>query len=338
MRKDVRQADIAEALGISIVSVSKALAGKSGVGPDLRKKILEKAEEIGYTVPSAAGKKNNGNLTLALIFHEKYVEDTVSFYAKLSHQISVYAMNSGNYIISEVISRETEQNFQLPRLASDDRTDGVIILGNFDARYLRFLAENLRRPFVLLDNYGEMLQVDSIISDGYYGAYTMTNHLLAMGHRKIAYVGTLLQTGSITDRYFGYERALLEHGLRVREDYVLDDRGTAGVIYPADLLTLPQDMPTAFFCNSDTAAAVLIRKLQSEGYRVPEDISVAGFDNFLSPGACDIGITSYEVDMDRMAKCAVNLLSKKIRGVYYRKGLYIMEGHLVIKDSVRRLT
>ncbi len=336
MRKDVRQADIAEALGISIVSVSKALAGKSGVGADLRQKILEKAEEIGYAVPSA-GKKANGNLTLALIFHEKYVEDMVSFYAKLSHQVSVYAMNSGNYIISEVISRDMERNFQLPRLTADDRTDGVIILGNFDTKYLRFLAQNLKQPFVLLDNYGEMLQVDSIISDGYYGAYTMTNHLLAMGHRKIAYVGTLLQTGSITDRYFGYERALLEHGVKVREDYVLDDRGSSGVIYPADLFTLPEDMPTAFFCNSDTTAAVLIRKLQSEGYRVPEDVSVAGFDNFLSPGACDIGITSYEVDMDRMAKCAVNLLSKKIRGVYYRKGLYIMEGHLVIKNSVKRL-
>ena len=64
---------------------------------------------------------------------------------------------------------------------------------------------------------------------------------------------------------------------------------------------------------------------------------MVGFDNFVYPGACDIEITSYEVDIDRMAKCAINLLSKKIRGVYYRKGLYIMEGHMVLKDSVRKL-
>ena len=337
MRKDIRQADIAEALGISIVSVSKALAGKSGVGPELRQKILQKAEEIGYSLPSAAEKRKDGNLTLALIFHEKYVEDTVSFYTKLSHQVSMYAMNSGNYIISEVISREMEHSFQLPRLALDDRTDGMIILGNFDLKYLRFLTENLQQPFVLLDNYGEKLQADSIISDGYYGAYTMTNYLCGMGHKKIAYVGTLLQTGSITDRYFGYEKALLEHDLKVRPDYIINDRGSAGIVYPSDMIRLPEDMPTAFFCNCDTTAAVLIRKLQSEGYRIPEDISVAGFDNFLAPGACDIGITSYEVDLDRMAKCAVNLLSKKIRGIYYRKGLYIMEGHLVVKNSVRQL-
>lgn len=337
MKKSVRQADIAEALGISIVSVSKALAGKSGVGPELREQILKKAEELGYTSISDLAQKPNKSLSFALIFHEKYVELNTSFYSKLTQQITVCAMNTGGYILSEVISREMERTYMLPRLVSENRADGVIILGHFTPSYISFLAENMKLPFILLDNYGMDYHTDSIISDSYYGAYTATNYLFSMGHRKIAYVGTVLQTGSITDRYLGYRRSMIEHGQEMPEDYVMDDRGPAGVVYPADMLQLPKDMPTAFFCNCDITASILIRRLRSEGLRVPDDISVVGFDNFVYPGACDIEITSYEVDIDRMAKCAVNLLTKKIRGAHYRRGLYIMEGHMVLKESVRRL-
>ncbi|MBQ6551626.1 MAG: LacI family DNA-binding transcriptional regulator [Lachnospiraceae bacterium] len=337
MKKTIRQADIAEALNVSIVTVSKALAGKSGVGPELREKILKKAEELGYANVSAAPARYSGSFNLALIYHEKYVELNASFYSKLTHQITVCAMNSGNYILSEVISRDMERSLTLPRLVTEGKVDGVIILGNFTLDYMNFLGENLKLPFILLDNYGMDFQADSIISDSFYGAYTATNYLFGMGHTKIAYVGTVLQTGSITDRYLGYRRSLIEHGQTVRDEYIIDDRGPAGVIYPADMLQLPQDMPTAFFCNCDITASVLIRRLKSEGLHVPDDVSVVGFDNFVYPGACDIAITSYEVDIDRMAKCAVNLLSKKIRGVYYRKGLYIMEGHMVLKDSVKRI-
>ena len=337
MKKAVRQADIAEALGVSIVTVSKALAGKSGVGPVLREEILKKAKELGYANIPAPSAKYTGSFNLALIFHEKYAGLSTSFYATLSHQITVCAMNAGSYILSEIISREMERSLTLPRLVSEAKVDGVIVLGNFNSDYMDFLSKNLKLPFILLDNYGMDFHVDSIISDSYYGAYTATNYLFGMGHTKIAYVGTILQTGSITDRYLGYQRSMIEHGQTVRKDYVLDDSGPAGIVYPADMLQLPEDMPTAFFCNCDITASVLIRRLKNEGYRVPEDVSVVGFDNFVYPGACDIEITSYEVDVDRMAKCAVNLLSKKIRGVYYRKGLYIMEGHMVLKDSVRKL-
>ena len=333
MKKEVRQADIANALGVSIVTVSKALSGKSGVGPDLREKILEKAEEIGYTPPRPAAQNQSAGLNLALIHHEKFVEQNISFYSKLTQQLMVHAQKEGNFILSEVIPRNIEKDPALPRLISEGKADGLIILGNFSTNYLRFLSEHMSVPYILLDSYGRGIGSDAIISDGYYGAYTMTNYLFGLGHTKIAYVGTPLSTGSITDRLFGYEKALAEHGQTRRTDYIIEDRGADGIIYSADLLRLPSDMPTAFFCNCDTTASVLIRRLQSEGYRVPGDISVVGFDNFLAPGACDIAITSYEVDLDRMAKCAVNLISRKVRGVYYRKGLYIMEGHIVIRDS-----
>ena len=109
-----------------------------------------------------------------------------------------------------------------------------------------------------------------------------------------------------------------------------------GMIDMEKNIQLPEEMPTAFVCNCDVTAAHLIRKLQKEGYRVPEDISVVGFDNYLYPGICDIGITTYEVDIAEMARRTMHKIYKKIADEKYTSGAFIVDGHLVKKDSVAR--
>lgn len=100
------------------------------------------------------------------------------------------------------------------------------------------------------------------------------------------------------------------------------------------MLQLPKDMPTAFVCNCDLTASFLIKKLRENGYRVPEDISVVGFDNYLYPGLSDIHITTYEVDMGEMARRAIHNMIKKITSDNYKSGVTVVEGRLVLKDSV----
>ena len=95
-------------------------------------------------------------------------------------------------------------------------------------------------------------------------------------------------------------------------------------------------MPTAFFCNCDLTAGILINKLEKEGFRVPEDISVAGYDDYVYPGLCDTDITTYAVDISEMAAQTVNVLIKKISGTSYRKGIHVVEGSLVVKNSVKK--
>ena len=159
-----------------------------------------------------------------------------------------------------------------------------------------------------------------------------------MGHRKIAYVGTLLATESITDRYFGYRKALLEHGLEFREEWLIDDRYIeTGKIDVVNMLKLPKDMPTAFVCNCDLTASMLIKKLEEEGYRIPQDISVVGFDNYLYPGLSDVKITTYEVDIKEMARRAIHNIVKKISNESYKPGVTVVEGRLVCKESVARV-
>ena len=104
-----------------------------------------------------------------------------------------------------------------------------------------------------------------------------------------------------------------------------------------NMLRLPKNMPTAFVCNCDLTAGLLVRKLTENGYRVPEDISVVGFDNYLYPGLSDIQITTYEVDMEEMAEKSVRKLICKISNENYKQGIPIVEGHIVLKESVAKI-
>ena len=192
-------------------------------------------------------------------------------------------------------------------------------------------------PVFFLDFQDRNGQHDAVVSNSYFGMYVMTNYLFDMGHRDIAFVGNVLSTDSITDRYFGYVKSLYEHGIEVVKDWVLNDRNSdTGRSDEGFELRLPDKMPTAFVCNNDAAAAMLVQKLERKGYRVPEDISVVGYDNYQPPGLCDVRITSYEVDMHEMAKRTIKNMIRKISGESYKQGVYIVNGRIVCKDSVAR--
>ena len=95
-------------------------------------------------------------------------------------------------------------------------------------------------------------------------------------------------------------------------------------------------MPEAFVCNCDLAAGMLIQELEKQGYRVPEDISVVGFDNYLYPGFTDKNITSYEVNIQVMVKVALEKALKQIKNPDSGRGLSIVSGKIVEKESVRK--
>lgn len=340
MSKKVKQADIAKKLNVSIVTVSKALAGKEGVGKELRRKIIELAEEMGYN-PSEAGieRAEDREFSISIIVQEQYMTKYGSFYAQINHQVSSNILNAGSYAYTEVVTEKMEENLQLPRLIEDGRIHGIIALGNFKKDYLPYLMERTNLPIVMLDFYEAEYKTDYIISDSYYGAYAMTRHLINKGHQKIAYVGSIKSTGSIIDRYHGYLKALSQFGLEAKEDYLLEDRyEESGRLYAPEEFVLPKEMPTAFFCNCDITAGRLIKRLEADGYRIPEDVSVAGFDNYIYPGSCDVALTTYEVDTVQMSKTAAATILRKLNNRSLPPGIHIIEGHLIERDSVKDIS
>ena len=183
---------------------------------------------------------------------------------------------------------------------------------------------------MFLDFYDEQANADAVAGDNSYGTYRLTSHLIRLGHRRIGFVGNRKATSSIMDRYLGYCRALLVNDLPVREDWILSDREmTGGLVAPE----LPEDMPTAFVCNCDLTARLMIEKLNGEGYRVPEDISVTGFDDFPPGSENEVGLSTFRIDTDGMIELAVKTLLERCAGEKKPFGRMVVGGQPVYRKS-----
>lgn len=339
MAKLVRLSDIAEKVGVSTVTVSKALSDQKGVSEEMRARIKELADEMGYTPPSTVRRiQGNRSYNIGVLVQECYLEKYSSFYWQIYQEVTKKATSLGSIAILEVVGSKAVEERKLPLILEEKKVDGVVVIGAMESDYLDYIEKETEAPVIYMDCYDHTKQRDTVISNSIYGTYALTNYLFDMGHRDIAFVGTILATSSITDRYLGYQKSLMEHGEEVKPEWVIPDRDVVnGSQIDTDTkLELPQRMPTAFVCNCDLTAGHLINKLKAAGYRVPEDISVVGFDNYIYPGICDVEITSYEVNIAEMARRTIRNMIKRIEDPAFRPGMLIVDGRLVYKDSVAR--
>lgn len=332
----VRLADIAEQVGTSTVTVHNALSGTKGVSSELRAKILETAEKMGYRRPSSGQKQENGQeeaWKIGVLIAENYLAHYSTYYWKLYQELSLYATEKRCYTTIEVLKKEMEKRtLELPMIVRNNSIDGLIIIGEIDKRYVRELYKNAGIPIVFVDFYDNDIVGDAVIADNFYGMYQMTELLFAQGFREIGFVGSIYATSSIMDRYCGYRKAMLEHRREVLSEWIIEDRDELGQVG----FDLPKRLPEAFVCNCDLIAAILIKKLKEKGYRVPEDVSVVGFDNYyLYPGYGEEKITTYEVNTRAMAKVAVDKMLNRLKNPRKTGTLEIISGQVVLKKSVK---
>ena len=334
----VTLADIAKRAGVSVVSVSKALSGQKGVGEQMRQRIIEIANERGYQ--KSVSIEANESYKIGVLIGSRYVGNIDSFYGHMYQIFSAKAAKIGSFTMLEILSDADEKNLVYPKIIGDGNVDAVVIMGALGEEYLNMLDEKLGTPTFYMDFTDRKHKKDSVISGSFYGSYILTNYLFDKGHTQIGYVGTVLSTPSITDRYLGYVRAMMEHGIDIKKEWILNDRSINNdKVDIENNLVLPKGkLPTAFVCNCDLTAGVLIKRLEKEGYKVPDDFSVVGYDNFIFPGVCDVEITTYEVDMPVMVQKAVSYLTSLLKGENVKMGTHIITGHLIEKDSVKALS
>lgn len=327
MDKKVRMADIAERLGISIVSVSKGLAGKDGVSEEMREKIISTAREMGYVMPQ---KKQETRLSgnIGILVADRFFADN-AFYPNLYRHVLRQCNESGFSGLLEIVSPEEERNCTVPTMIQARKVDGLIFMGELDRNCLRAMMQ-MGLPYILLDFYDDSLDADSVTSDNIAGAYRLTEHILSTGRREIGYVGSIFATSSIMDRYLGYTKALLRAGLTPRDEWRLEDRDEAGAFIP---LKLPEKMPQAFVCSCDEVAYNLVELLKRKGYRVPQDVAVVGYDDYQFAQICNPPLTTYRVNVEDMGQMVVAKLVRRINGKRVTSGSTIISGRFVCRSS-----
>jgi len=333
MERSVTMKDIAVKLGISTVTVSKALNDKDGVSVELKNKIKKLADEMGYRYNMLAKSMRDGcSYNMGVIVAEHFMGEQ-SFYLNFFKHISVQ-LEKHNYCgILQILSQLDEENLVLPKLYYERKVDGLIILGQVSKPYIEAL-QNIDIPIVFLDFYDENSQIDSIAVDNFYGAYELTNYLIKNGHENIGFIGNIYATSSIQDRFLGYYKSLLEHGYKLNYDYVISDRNEYGKYID---IKLPTDMPTAYVCNCDEVARNVINKLKEMGKTVPNDISIVSFDNDMFSTISEPQLTTVEVDVEEMSRTAIRFILGKISNESKKYGMVMVKGRIVYRQSVKNI-
>ena len=338
MKKVIRMIDIAESLNVSVVTVSNALNDREGVSPELRAAIKKTADDLGYkyTVNERITSKIE-NRNIGILMSERFVGEKGTFYWRLCQETSKELLKKNLFAINETLSKDDEKAGVLPRIISENKVSGLIVLGQISRSYIDVLIR-YDVPLIFLDFYDKHYNIDSVVTDNFYGMYLLTDYLIENGHTDIRFIGRLNATSSIQDRYLGYVKALMENEICTQNSDIpkaINDRDDNGITLKE--FDLPEKMPTAFVCNCDETAFRLISILKARNINVPEDVSVVGFDNFIVSDVCDPPITTVEVNMKAMAEETVASMLKKLENKKYRSGRKIILGKTVIKESVKKL-
>lgn len=334
-KEQVTMRDIAGRLGISTVTVSKALNDKEGVSEELKARIKETAKEMGYRLNLAARAMKEGlSYNIGVIIPEQFTNVNHAFYLRVYQHIASRLEAYGYSSILHILTIEDEEALNLPRIYYEKKADGIIILGQIKPAYIE-AVQQMTIPKLFLDFYQEGAQVDSIVTDNFYGSYELVSYLIREGHRQLAFVGNIHATSSIQDRFLGYYKSLLEHRIPLDPDWIIKDRDEQGILID---LELPTCMPTAFVCNCDQVARALIEKLKKEGIQVPADCSVVGYDNDIFATVSEPQLTTVEVDMEMLADAAVKTMMKKISRGEASTGRTVVQGRIIYRDSVKSLT
>ncbi len=316
--------DLGRKLGVSAVTVSKALAGKSGVSEEVRQKIVRLAEETGYINPKQPAK----GLDVGILVPEAFFSGD-NFYAMFYKQLLQALTEAAHFGILELITADMQRDLILPNLLRSSKVDALILLGQPEENYVRLLTGQ-HLPVAALDFHYPAIPVDAVVGDNITGAAEMTRHLIEQGHREIGFLGNVRATSSIMERYLGFASEMLRQGLTVRPECILDDRTDDNVVTAPDL---PEKMPTAFVCNCDIVARLFIEQLRNAGLRVPEDVSIVSFDDFNNvPGS--LPLTTFRVDTAAMCRIAVERVTARCRGDETPPCRIVVGGEGVYRDSV----
>ncbi|XEC94291.1 LacI family DNA-binding transcriptional regulator [Paenibacillus tarimensis] len=341
----MKMEDIALLAGVSKSAVSLALSGKPGIGPDTRERILQIAKEHGYTPRARAAAEASGRSLTFLVFAnsgivlEKYYQQP--FFRELIHYIEERCRLSGySLIFSSVDMASYEQDIQTA--AEEKRSDGVILLGtNLSRSQIADIADRLTTRLIVLDTCFETLPVHFVEINNVMGAYQAGSHLCDIGHQDIGYIASDVPIHNFEDRKRGFTAALQERGITIADNRIFSVAPTILTSQDSlkrqllDYIDSGKPLPTAFFCECDYIAISAVKTLTELGYRVPEEVSVVGFDNISEAMAVSPELTTVHVDKERMAYTAVDLLIQSIESDHQVKSKIKVDTQFIERLSSR---
>jgi DNA-binding LacI/PurR family transcriptional regulator len=309
MQRAVSIKDIAKAAGVSPSTVSRALHDHPRISEATASHIHHLARKMGYT-PSLVARNLATQQTNTIGLVISCITDL--FVGELVIGIEQEARSHGYSVFLISSYRDAEREKEAVQSLQQRRTTGIIVTGSqIDEGYLAMRAR-FPQPIVLINCPG---YPHSISTDNLAGARQAVEHLVHLGHRRIAYVANRRSHQANLDRLRGYETVLAHHAISLDRELVVDGDGTlAGGQRAAQQLMALLQPPTAIFCFNDLMAIGNLCALSQAGWRVPADCSVVGFDDLELAAYCSPPLTTVRQHRDRLGRQAMHMLHQLIRG------------------------
>ncbi|MHC6222632.1 LacI family DNA-binding transcriptional regulator [Arthrobacter sp. MMS24-S77] len=305
--------DVARHAGVSTAAASKVLRGAYGVSDSMKARVEASMEALAYRPLATARGMRGKSYTLGVFL----VDLSNTFFSVLVEGVRDVAEERGYQVLIGQARHGLEAQRQLIEAMVDRRMDGLLLIAPFgtDAELER-LGQAI--PVVVLGRHGPAQHFDTVASDDVAGSGLIVDHLVDLGHERISFLGhhepqdEPSMPQSVRAR--GYDLAMTRHGLERWIDHVPGRWGTEGGLRAGREIAARTDRPTALHGGADVAALGAFTVLLEAGIRIPEDLSVVGYDNVPATALPPIGLTTVDQSGVAMGRQAAELLVSRIEG------------------------
>jgi DNA-binding LacI/PurR family transcriptional regulator len=328
--KSVSIKDIARAAGVSHPTVSRALRDSPLVSRKTAEHIRQIATGMGY-YPNAVARGLVTKRTRTIGVVVTTIADP--FIGEIVIGIEEMANDNGYSVFLANSQADPVREIRVVRSFQQRRVDGILVAASRVGALYVPLLEQLKVPIVLINNQHPDEFVHSVVIDNVTASFEAVQHLTRQGHRRIGYIGDQFGFQSDTERLGGYRQALAAAGLPfVPELMVHGDGKPEGALRAMEKLLALSDPPTAVFCYNDMSAVGALRAARAHKLRVPEDVSLVGFDDLFIASYLDPPLTTVRQPKERMGRKAMELLLELFSDTPHETKIK-MGGELIVRES-----
>jgi LacI family transcriptional regulator, repressor for deo operon, udp, cdd, tsx, nupC, and nupG len=329
----VRISDVAKLANVSTATVSRVLSNSGNVKKETTEKVLEAIQKLNYQ-PNMLARQLRKLETKTILVVVPDITNT--FFSKVLRGIEHVAIENDYQVLLGDTGNNIERERGYLNILRQRKADGMILLtARLESHLLEEIASEF--PVVLACEYLEGSTIPTVSIDNISSARKATEYLINLGHRRIGFISGPLNVILSRDRLKGFRQAMAQHNIPIESFLVQegDFSFESGYNMMMKFLALDQP-PTAVFASNDEMAIGAIKAIKSKGLRVPDDISVVGFDDIQFASIYEPALTTISQPMFEIGKKAMELLIKLMNKDKLEKSQYILEDQLVIRETCKK--
>jgi DNA-binding LacI/PurR family transcriptional regulator len=331
--------DVAREAEVSLSTVSRVFNNKGNISNETKEKVIAVAAKLGYRPRSYKKQENTAKKDIGIIFSKRLSSLILDpFYGQVMAGVEEMLIPHNYKLFFKTISgKAKDDSVVINELIKDEKIAGLILTGYDIEREIILKIKKSNIPLVLTDNELWDENIDCVVNDNVAGARKIVKHLIDLGHQQIAFCGGPLSHNSLNERYQGYKQALKEAGLVKNETWVsfcepsfnIEDGYDAAM----NIFANTSQAPTAVFAANDPIALGVMKAIKELGYRIPEEISVAGFDDIQLAEHTVPSLTTVRIFKNEMGVLAGKRLHELIEGINPKPIKIVMSVDPILRDS-----